>query len=481
MEYLIGAFVPALLWLTLVYVRDRYEREPKALVAKVFIACGIFPVVLGGVLENFVTGPLLGEGLFGNIVGVGAVEEVLKFLTVAALVRRSKSFNEPVDGIVYMVSGALGFSAIETTFYLLDAARPEVLAIFRGVLSAPGHLLWSGIVGYFFAANVLRGRPQWHVVGAIALVSVLHGVYNTLGLAGGPLVIVASAAIFIFLFRRALQESPFRTAELTTALKLPVTPPVATPLPVVAGEDLAVRMLVDAETPTTESGILKVLSSMPMSVAGLPRRIDPSSHAVSYGRNDHESVNLGARSLEQFASVFAPAAVATFVDAFRLFAHTADVRAAEQSFNPKARVSYVFASLSTADGPRYAALWAVPHASWAFSVVAETREFRSAVIEAFAAVAGQSGKPTPAPSPGRTAGDLLGLLQVPSGSPREASPAVPSGGGIEAGKSMTLVSKPTGEIIAQLERLNQLRRDGVLNEEEFVRVKTRLIDHRLGE
>ncbi len=65
-EAAIAAFVPSLLWLVLVYSRDRYEKEPKWLVAKLYVM-SVLAVALAFVLESLV-GPRL-TGAAGVVIG----------------------------------------------------------------------------------------------------------------------------------------------------------------------------------------------------------------------------------------------------------------------------------------------------------------------------------------------------------------------------------------------------------------------------
>ena len=77
-EAAIAAFVPSLLWLVLVYSRDRYEKEPKWLVAKLYVM-SVLAVALAFVLESLV-GPRL-TGPAGVVIGSAlAIELVETFL-----------------------------------------------------------------------------------------------------------------------------------------------------------------------------------------------------------------------------------------------------------------------------------------------------------------------------------------------------------------------------------------------------------------
>ena len=418
----VAAFLPALGWLALVYARDRYEHEPKWLVLRVFIVSAIVGPLLAGTIETLVTVPLLGTGLVGWILAVGLVEETVKLVPVWLLVRRNRNLNEPVDGMVYMVAAGLGFAAVETTLFIAGAgADSAVVAVLRAVLTAPMHFLEAGIVGYFFAATVLGGKPRSYVLRGLGLAAVLHGSFdysllsNSIGVA--VLLLVISAGIFIYLFRRALALSPFRTAQITTGLSLPVPPPAVAPTPV-GGGDHSVRALLHTAPAGTETEIARTLGSMPDSVAGLKKEFNPGFLLVAYGRGDHESARVRVQSLQQFASALAAQAGATSADALRQFAQTTGLQLGEHSFNPATSLVYVLAIISTAQGPKYAAVWAAPKAAWIFSVLADTGELRSTLIDAFATAARpQATAASPAQPAASEVLQAGGAVAAPTGSP----------------------------------------------------------------
>ncbi len=92
-EAAIAAFVPSLLWLALVYSRDRYEKEPKRLVAKCY-ALSIVAVAMAFVLESLARPRLTGAAVvvIGSALVVGLIEEGSKF---AVLVLGTRPEPEP--------------------------------------------------------------------------------------------------------------------------------------------------------------------------------------------------------------------------------------------------------------------------------------------------------------------------------------------------------------------------------------------------
>jgi RsiW-degrading membrane proteinase PrsW (M82 family) len=155
-----------------IYRKDRYEPEPKYLVAKIFLlgALSVFPAVL---LEM-----PFPSGLFTYAVVAPVVEEGLKFCVVFFFVYKSVEFDEPMDGIVYAAAAGLGFATVENIFYVIEGGLP--VAIVRGFFSVPGHVIFSCIWG--FALGIAKFRPEAErgriIFLGLAGAMILHGLFN---------------------------------------------------------------------------------------------------------------------------------------------------------------------------------------------------------------------------------------------------------------------------------------------------------------
>src|ERR1700688_4496794 len=242
-EAAIAAFVPSLALLALVYSRDRYEKEPKWLVAKLYVM-SILAIAMAFVLES-ATGPrltgavvvVLGSGLL-----VGLIEEGSKFSVLVFGTRRNRHFNEPVDGMIYASAVALGFAAIESLLYILRTydvglayhLSPSTASHLALTTTAPvralvgnlGHLTWTGIIGYAYGRRRCGIGSRGAVWRAYLVAARGHGGDDALrGLGAPPLafsVLVVAVVVYVVLFRRALAASPFRHHQLRS---LPTAPP----------------------------------------------------------------------------------------------------------------------------------------------------------------------------------------------------------------------------------------------------------------
>ena len=111
---------------------DKGEREP---VNALWIAAGmgILAAILAAVIEkwliptsNLEAGASIGV-MLPSFIGVGVIEESLKFLPLAIYIYHKKYFNEHTDGIIYFAIAGLGFGLPENILYTIQyGAKPGI-------------------------------------------------------------------------------------------------------------------------------------------------------------------------------------------------------------------------------------------------------------------------------------------------------------------------------------------------------------------
>jgi RsiW-degrading membrane proteinase PrsW (M82 family) len=221
LEILVLAVAPGLFLTWFFYTRDRYEREPKSLVAKTFVYGLLSPILafplelLGGtVIPQSEYLPIL---FLHVLLVVGLTEEGLKLLCVRLAVYKSNSFNEVMDGIVYTAVAALGFATVENILYALTRGIDAILI--RGVTSVPGHALLGGIMGYYVGvAKFTPSRETDLTFEGLVIAMVLHGLYDfvifafpaPLNLGFVALLLVTMTMFLRHLINKAEFLSPFR-------------------------------------------------------------------------------------------------------------------------------------------------------------------------------------------------------------------------------------------------------------------------------
>lgn len=240
---LAGSLLPCLGWLWFFYTRDRYDREPKLLIAKLFVI-GALPVAIVAGLVNVALAGVVGIFLAAVVVApVG--EEAFKYLGARAGAGRHLAFDEPVDGMVYGSSVGLGFATAESVDYLTAAylgadlwsGEPlgcagfgclAAVAVIRGVGTALLHALCAGIAGYFLARRVLDRAPRALALQGIGVAALFHAAWNATGILLGFVALGLAALVFARLLRRALARSPYHGRQLlphAPARWFPVVPP----------------------------------------------------------------------------------------------------------------------------------------------------------------------------------------------------------------------------------------------------------------
>jgi RsiW-degrading membrane proteinase PrsW (M82 family) len=216
----------ALYWLKKFRKMDKYEKEPERLVYLVFFA-GALATIPSALLESPLhiaaqPKPPALKDLFLYFLWVGIVEEFFKYLAVRLTVYRSKEFNEVMDGMVYMISAALGFAAAENVGYILGFGF--FVGFLRAMLSYLGHLSFSAILGYYLAKAKFEGQRNWLWIGFIWAIS-LHWLYDAFFVVGtvqssggfillGFLVWLFGLMLTFILIKRAQAVSPFRTVHI---------------------------------------------------------------------------------------------------------------------------------------------------------------------------------------------------------------------------------------------------------------------------
>ncbi len=195
----LGGMLPALLWLAFWLLEDRCQPEPKRYIFFSFLAgmVVVLPFVLP--LERMAAEQY--SGFFLLLVWAG-IEEIFKFLAAYVVALRTRVFDEPLDAVVYMVTAALGFSALENMLFLLgplgqgDLLRTVVTGDLRFIGATLLHTLASATIGIMLALTFYK--PAYvrilGALGGVVLAVVLHTLFNFFILQGD-----GGATFWIFL------------------------------------------------------------------------------------------------------------------------------------------------------------------------------------------------------------------------------------------------------------------------------------------
>jgi protease PrsW len=178
----LAGLIPALFWLWFWLREDKARPEPKALIASAFIA-GMIIVAAVLPLQKFAMSRFQGENLIFVWV---IIEEVLKYSAALVVVLWHKAVDEPIDTIIYMITIALGFSALENALFIFnplqdgDYLNSILTGNFRFLGATLLHVLASGTVGVFMALAFYK-RDIIRIGAAtmgLCIAIVLHALFN---------------------------------------------------------------------------------------------------------------------------------------------------------------------------------------------------------------------------------------------------------------------------------------------------------------
>ncbi|AUC81703.1 PrsW family intramembrane metalloprotease [Lacinutrix sp. Bg11-31] len=183
MELIIYALAPVAVVIFYIYLKDKYEKEPKRLLIISFLLGAIVSIiittVLYGVFELAV--PLTNslsvlQQFIQAFFVVGFTEELSKYLVVLLFAQRNKAFNEQFDGIVYAVMVSMGFAATENIFYVMESGATT--ALLRAFTAIPAHATFGILMGYFMGkAKFSKNRTLLNLTG-LGLAILFHGTYD---------------------------------------------------------------------------------------------------------------------------------------------------------------------------------------------------------------------------------------------------------------------------------------------------------------
>ncbi|MDZ4245852.1 MAG: PrsW family glutamic-type intramembrane protease [Dehalococcoidia bacterium] len=218
------AFSPGILWLWLIYKRDKYRPEPRALVIRTFlwgavvaIPVAIFESLINpGTLETPQVHQLsILNILYISFIVAGFSEELGKYLVVKKTIYGSPYFDEPMDGIVYSSAAALGFASLENFGYLLSFGWEAILL--RGPFSTLGHVFFSAMWGYALGLHKAgRLRSKAFVYTGLIISMGAHGLFDFfLFLQSNSSIFVipffiAIGILFLGMLRHASRISPYK-------------------------------------------------------------------------------------------------------------------------------------------------------------------------------------------------------------------------------------------------------------------------------
>jgi protease PrsW len=207
------AFIPAIVYTSMVLLIDRFDPEPPWLLLLAFVwgaVISIFGALLindtSAVVVSMIAGPAVAE-VVTTVIAAPLSEEAMKGIgLLIVLVALRKEFDGVVDGIVYACMIALGFATVENILYYGRSigggglGSGVVVLVLRGFMSPFAHPLFTSMtgIGCGLARELKRGPLVFvaPVLGYIAAV-ILHATWNGIPTLAGAVAGEAGLLVFI--------------------------------------------------------------------------------------------------------------------------------------------------------------------------------------------------------------------------------------------------------------------------------------------
>jgi RsiW-degrading membrane proteinase PrsW (M82 family) len=238
------AGVPAALWLGFFYLLDRHEPEPKDFVIGVFVLGALIAAPVSDFLLRYVAPepalvaravtPFTADRIIHAVLVLGLGQELCKYVVVRYTIYSSAEFDEPMDGVVYMMAAGTGFAVWVNYHAFADLSHEVFLstAAAMAVVTTLAHASFAGVLGYVLGrAKFTRRTPlvrTFLLFVGLMLAATLNGQFqlvevwiSTSGLSQHPWKAIGYAAAFavvvfailMLVSQRLLRDSPYRPKE----------------------------------------------------------------------------------------------------------------------------------------------------------------------------------------------------------------------------------------------------------------------------
>lgn len=222
MTLLVLSTFPVALILFYVYNKDKYDREPKMLIAKILlfgilscIPAAIVEMILDSVIFQSMSGTF--SVFLSAMFGIAIIEESVKYFALKKTTWKSPHFNEQFDGIVYGVAASLGFAGFENILYVFGGGVN--VGWLRAFTAVPMHAAFGIIMGYYYGkARFAEDEAHYkkYLRMSILVPTLFHGFYDFFIMAGNMLYFVLYVVLVIVLyvigFRTIKKEAKWKDA-----------------------------------------------------------------------------------------------------------------------------------------------------------------------------------------------------------------------------------------------------------------------------
>ena len=181
---LIGGILPALFWLYFWLREDKLKPEPRSLIMLSFFGG------MAAVLAAFFAEKIIRDAVASNLILIAIyapiIEELFKFLAAYFSVLKRKEDDEPIDPIIYLISSALGFAALENALFLMSPLSENNIITsvttgnLRFICATLLHVVASSIIGIFIGFSFYKRKifKFFMIIIGLATAMILHSFFN---------------------------------------------------------------------------------------------------------------------------------------------------------------------------------------------------------------------------------------------------------------------------------------------------------------
>jgi len=180
---LLAGIVPPLVWLWFWLKEDKRRPEPRSLLLLTFFG-GAFVVLLvlpfQALASKFFVPSLV------LLLVWATIEEIGKYAVAFFADFRRRTYDEPLDAMIYLITAALGFAAFENVLFLLKSISQGglelsiVTASMRFLGASLLHVFSSAIMGGIIATSFYKTRRDKlvHLIVGLLAAAALHTLFN---------------------------------------------------------------------------------------------------------------------------------------------------------------------------------------------------------------------------------------------------------------------------------------------------------------
>jgi protease PrsW len=180
---LLAGILPSFIWLYFWSHEDLLHPEPRTIMAATFLG-GSVAVIIAIFAEKYVGNIVTDQS--NRYILWAIIEEVVKLIAVASVALWTKANDEPIDPMIYCITAALGFAALENLLFVMGPFSNGQVSVglltgsMRFIGATLVHIVSSSLIGFTLGFTFYRN--YWFkfiaALGGLILASALHASFN---------------------------------------------------------------------------------------------------------------------------------------------------------------------------------------------------------------------------------------------------------------------------------------------------------------